>query len=830
MNKKLILSLLGMSLFPIINTNLIFQSEASNISKTQEDLSPLITYTSEKIGDREKMRVTVTVEDRSGSGIKEFRDYNNKLINGNSYTFEIIKRGNYIFTAVDNNNTKSTIVIDDSWINPYSKGILGRELYGSSYWSSSNLREWLNSYQERVEYTCNPPSKEFIGNNSYNEGAGFLNEFTNEELEAIAITERKIQISSSLDELARDGGGKADLAHINMYLPTFLANLHNYAFNFQNMPYKIEKDKVFILNIPEIYWYLIQRGESHIKSTSSYAKNKYNLSEVGWWVQWSSPWSSRDRNLSTSLNNKIFYQDNEGGLSGVAPAIHIKPDYIFQDGRSTRDLNILDIVEFGRYKGEAIEWKVINITDEGYILLQSNKVLDYKKYDAKGDQSRVYSDYVKYKEHDVSLVDSLQFKSNTLDSDINIPTVNIINENALNVRHNNGYSIELEFIDNESGIDYIITPEGNKVFDTKITYNIQENGNKIFTIKDNAGNYVDSLIPINNINQSPEVHITQLSNEWSTEDVYIDINTSNEVVWRANSFKITPGKSGVSRYSFPNYTAYNGANFKISGRAKLTHFSEEAKNISIGFGMIYYYKVLNDFGYSGNMSENLQHKILLSDLKLNEWIPFEFIYTVPDRYSHGLATLISSGSSTLDGNIFEVEISNLTYELISSDTSDFYIDSIVLPNGNIISNSNYTDTITKEGINTWTYKVLDSRGKETVKTITTKIDKTSPTLNLDYNTNVTNQNISVNISASDATSGVKRIKLPNGNYITNSNSTYTISGDGEYIFECEDVAGNITTKTITINNIDKEKPNVIIDKNNTEWTNQGVQININTRD
>lgn len=156
LNKKLILSLLGLSIFSIINNNLTLYPEASNISKVQEDLAPLITYTTEKIGDREKMKVTVSVEDRSGSGIKEFRDYNNELINGNSYTFEITKRGNYTFTVIDNNNNESSIQIDDLWINPYNTGGKGRITRGSGYWSSSNMREWLNSDKKMLNILVTP--------------------------------------------------------------------------------------------------------------------------------------------------------------------------------------------------------------------------------------------------------------------------------------------------------------------------------------------------------------------------------------------------------------------------------------------------------------------------------------------------------------------------------------------------------------------------------------------------------------------------------------------------------------------------------------------------
>ena len=220
----------------------------------------------------------------------------------------------------------------------------------------------------------------------------------------------------------------------------------------------------------------------------------------------------------------------------------------------------------------------------------------------------------------------------------------------------------------------------------------------------------------------------------------------------------------------------------------------------------------------------------MNELSFDSYTDFEFNYTIPSNYSHKLMTYIESDISQSPGKVFEVELKDLKFELVDSNNNDFRVESIVLPSGEIINEKYYTDTISIEGINTLTYKVLDSRGKETSKTITTKIDKTAPALDLNYSINITNQNIAVNINASDTTSGVKRIKLPNGNYITNLNSTYTISGDGEYTFECEDVAGNITTKTITINNIDKEKPNVVIDKDNVEWTNQGVQININTRD
>lgn len=61
-----------------------------------------------------------------------------------------------------------------------------------------------------------------------------------------------------------------------------------------------------------------------------------------------------------------------------------------------------------------------------------------------------------------------------------------------------------------------------------------------------------------------------------------------------------------------------------------------------------------------------------------------------------------------------------------------------------------------------------------------------------------NKSLVVNISGSDALSGFKRIKLPDGTYTSSPNATYTITDYGTHVFECEDVAGNITRETIVV--------------------------------
>jgi len=74
-------------------------------------------------------------------------------------------------------------------------GCIRQPDHGRNYWQSSNLREWLNSSEEKVNYTCNSPSKERLGNNAYDDEPGFLSEFTPEEQNAIAVTEHRVYIA-----------------------------------------------------------------------------------------------------------------------------------------------------------------------------------------------------------------------------------------------------------------------------------------------------------------------------------------------------------------------------------------------------------------------------------------------------------------------------------------------------------------------------------------------------------------------------------------------------------------------------------------------------------
>lgn len=90
------------------------------------------------------------------------------------------------------------------------------------------------------------------------------------------------------------------------------------------------------------------------------------------------------------------------------------------------------------------------------------------------------------------------------------------------------------------------------------------------------------------------------------------------------------------------------------------------------------------------------------------------------------------------------------------------------------------------------------------------IDNTAPVITIgNYITTPTNQNITV-------TATVNEDSL--------NTSSYTFTQNGSFDFIATDAAGNVTTKTVTISNIDKAAPDVFITSPSISITNKNVEI------
>lgn len=102
---------------------------------------------------------------------------------------------------------------------------------------------------------------------------------------------------------------------------------------------------------------------------------------------------------------------------------------------------------------------------------------------------------------------------------------------------------------------------------------------------------------------------------------------------------------------------------------------------------------------------------------------------------------------------------------------------------------------------------VDNAGNVSAPVHISYTDVTAPNLSVTPSTtSPTNQDVILTATASDGETGVKRIQKPDGIWVSASSTTFAATTNGNYTFAVEDNAGNQTTKSITVSNIDKVLP------------------------
>lgn len=83
-------------------------------------------------------------------------------------------------------------------------------------------------------------------------------------------------------------------------------------------------------------------------------------------------------------------------------------------------------------------------------------------------------------------------------------------------------------------------------------------------------------------------------------------------------------------------------------------------------------------------------------------------------------------------------------------------------------------------------------------------DTTPPSGNYSLSTTAwTTGNVTINVTAADAQSGVKSVTLPNGTVVNSNTCSYTATSNSTYNFTLTDNAGNTCTYPVTVSNIDR---------------------------
>jgi hypothetical protein len=284
--------------------------------------------------------------------------------------------------------------------------------------------------------------------------------------------------------------------------------------------------------------------------------------------------------------------------------------------------------------------------------------------------------------------------------------------------------------------------------------------------------------------------------------VTVDISASNRidpVVWRGTSSFRTAGGS-----PFPSRLSYAGKKMRITGTVEMVDAKADPSNYltRIGMQMRTLRPAAGTNGWHYAMTYPAPDSIPLQDIN-GKQVSFDFTQTVPTDYYSNLGVIVFNnslgGENALSANHFTLKW-DIKYELLDQD--DFKVEKIVLPTGKEVLSDRYTDTLTSDG--TYTYKVHDSRGKITERSVSVKIDKVAPSLNLSASTTATtHSNIVLTARGADALSGVKRIQLPNNEWVDAATATYNVGTNGTYTFMVEDNAGNTLSRSVTVSNIDK---------------------------
>lgn len=329
---------------------------------------------------------------------------------------------------------------------------------------------------------------------------------------------------------------------------------------------------------------------------------------------------------------------------------------------------------------------------------------------------------------------------------------------------NGNVSITASGTDN-IGVTQIQTPAG-WVNGSSTTYTVGANGTYSFVAKDGAGNLTPKSITVSNIDKTvPAITFTKSPSTWTKGAVTVTATA-------------TDTGSGVVSMTKPDNTVVSGntATYTVSSNGTLTFkATDSAGNISTQTVSV----------------SNIDTSTPTASLSVNN-----------SAWTNQPVTITATGT----------------------DTGGSGVSSITTPGGNIVNASSASYIVSANG--TYTFTVTDSAGNVGSQSINiTNIDTAPPTLSVTPSTTSwINGSVVLTATGSDTSSGVKSITLPNGTVFTGASTTYSVSANGTYNFVVTDNAGNTSTKSITVNNIDTGTPSLNLTQNPTAWTSGNVTI------
>ncbi|WP_139491163.1 OmpL47-type beta-barrel domain-containing protein [Brevibacillus dissolubilis] len=331
-------------------------------------------------------------------------------------------------------------------------------------------------------------------------------------------------------------------------------------------------------------------------------------------------------------------------------------------------------------------------------------------------------------------------------------------------------TVELTATDDLSGVakTYYTINDSEPQEGTSFTLT-EEGVHKVtFYSVDNAGNVEEAVTGEVKIDKTAPSTTSDATAQWINKEAVINLTA-------------TDATSGVAK----TYYSVDGAEF-VEG----TTFTVENDGIHI----IAYYSV----DVAGN-----QEEVKKAEVKVDRTAPVTKT-TAPTDWSREDVTLTLEASDNLSGV-------DKTFYSINGGTPV----------------EGTTVVVSEEGINKVTFYSTDKAGNvEEAQTVEVKVDKTAPATTSDATDKWSQTDVTVNLTATDAQSGVAKTyySINGGQFVEGTTLTVTEEGINKVTFYSVDVAGNKEeAKTVEVK-VDKTKP--VVEWNLNSTYNYGTKLPI----
>ena len=346
------------------------------------------------------------------------------------------------------------------------------------------------------------------------------------------------------------------------------------------------------------------------------------------------------------------------------------------------------------------------------------------------------------------------------------------------------------------------------------SHTFTENGSFTFTATDAAGNISTSTVTILNIDKvSPIITINPFSTSWTKEDVTVTasanegmLNTTSHIFTENGSFDFI-ATDPAGNQTTTTVTVNNIDKIKPTGVTIQNPINDSYIRQTVQFQAI-----------SSDEESGIEKVEFFTEKsgKLGEdtTAPFEISWdttSVSDGEQDIWVSVYDKAGNTSDSRPTTVNIDNTPPVITIADYETSPTNSNITVSASVNEGTlNAPSHIFTEN-GSFVFTAMDTAGNSTTKTVTiTNIDRTGPAITIsEYSTLPTNQDITVTASVTEGTLNT---------------ATHTFTENGSFDFVATDSAGNQTTETVRITNIDKTSPVIEIGIYSTLPTNQNITV------